>query len=84
MRAAGASDEEIARTLHQARRDLGVKYKDATPEEQREATYARNLTKYGDKLGPSIDWLRARGNSWQDIIDSATRTGGQDLGLGKR
>ncbi|MER8105536.1 DUF6531 domain-containing protein [Kitasatospora sp. NPDC094016] len=84
MRAAGKSDEEIARTLHQARRDLGVKYKDATEEGKREAIYARNLTVYGDKLGPSIDWLRARGKSWQDIIDSAARTGGKDLGLGKR
>ncbi|MFJ7278544.1 hypothetical protein [Kitasatospora sp. NPDC098663] len=61
-----------------------MKYKDATPEERREAICARNLAKYEDKLGPSVDWLRAHDKSWEDIIESATRTGGKDLGLGKR
>ncbi|MFF4219382.1 FG-GAP-like repeat-containing protein [Streptomyces nondiastaticus] len=84
MRAAGASPETIARTLHQARRDLGVKYKDLTPEPLRSEIYQRNLQKYGDKLGPTIDWLRAKGKTWEQIIESATRTGGQDLGLGKK
>ncbi|NJP82968.1 hypothetical protein HCK01_37860 [Streptomyces sp. AA8] len=84
MRAAGASQETIARTLHKARRDLGVKYKDLTPEPLRSEIYQRNLQKYGDKLGPTIDWLRAKGKTWEQIIESATRTGGQDLGLGKK
>ncbi|MFJ6480954.1 MULTISPECIES: FG-GAP-like repeat-containing protein [unclassified Streptomyces] len=84
MRAAGASPEVIARTLHKARRDIGVKYKDLTPEPKRNEIYERNLGKYGDKLGPSIDWLRANGKTWEQIIESATRTGGKDLGLEKR
>ena len=43
--------------------------------------YARNIEKYGDKLGPTVDWLRAKGKSWEQIIESAGRSGGEDLGL---
>lgn len=39
----------------------------------------RNLQRYGDKLGPTIEWLRERGKSWEQIIDSAIRPGGKDL-----
>lgn len=81
LKKSGAQEEEIARTLHRMRRDLGEKYKNLTPVENREVIYARNLTKYGDKLGPTIEWLRAQGLSWEAIAESATRTGGRDLGL---
>lgn len=77
------STEQIARTLHAERRALGVKYKDLTPPEMLEKIYQRNLEKYGDKLGPSIDYLRGKGKTWEQIIDSATRPGGKDLKFGK-
>ena len=81
MRAQGKDNETIARTLHQARRDLGEKYKNLTPEAERERIYARNLREYKDRLGPSIEYLRnVRGKSWEQIIESAKRTSGQDLG----
>lgn len=81
MRLAGSSQEDIARTLHADRRALGVKYKNLTPAPKLEEIYQRNLKKYGDKLGPTVEWLRERGKSWDDIINSASRTGGKDLGL---
>lgn len=81
MRRAGMTDEAIARDLHARRRALGVKYKNLTPPEMLERIYDRNLAKYGDRLGPTVEWLRAAGKSWQQIIESATRTGGKDLGL---
>jgi hypothetical protein len=81
MVTAGATPEEIARALHKARRDLGVKYKNVTPEPLRSQIYQRNLDKYGDQLGPTIDYLRQSGKSWEQIIESALRTGGGDLGL---
>lgn len=81
MRLSGATQEEIARTLHADRRALGVKYKNLTPPAKLEEIYQRNLKKYGDKLGPTVEWLRERGKSWDDIIHSASRTGGRDLGL---
>jgi hypothetical protein len=84
MKAEGKSSEEIARTLHGLRRELGVKYKNVTPKKLLEHIYDRNLKKYGDKLGPSIDYLRNEKNmSWDEIIESATRPGGKDLNFNK-
>jgi len=81
MRSGGSSSEEIARALHGLRRELGVKYKSLTPGDMLQQIYQRNIQKYGDKLGPTIDYLRQQGKSWDDIINSATRTGGKDLGF---
>jgi filamentous hemagglutinin len=81
MRAAGATVEQVARRLHQRRRELGVQYKELTPPAKLEEIHTRNLQKYGDKLGPSIEWLRAKGKSWEQIIESASRSGGNDLGF---
>jgi RHS repeat-associated protein len=79
MRGQGATSEEIARTVHLQRRLLGVKYKDLTPPKLLETIYKRNMERYGDKLGPSVDWLRGKGKSWDDIIESASRPGGKDI-----
>lgn len=81
---AGRSPEEIARALHADRRALGVKYKNLTPPDKLEEIYERNVGKYGDKLGPTIEYLRAQGKSWDQIAASSARTGGADLGLGKK
>jgi hypothetical protein len=81
MRKSGNTEELIARTLHADRRALGVKYKNMTPAAKRTVIYARNMAKYGDRRGPTIAWLRARGKTWNDIIESASRPGGKDLGL---
>jgi hypothetical protein len=77
----GIDKEKIAREISQARREIGEKYKNLTSPAMLEKIYARNLEKYGDKLGPTVDWLRSNGKSWDQIIESATRTGGKDLGL---
>ncbi len=61
LTAQGKSLEEVARILHQKRRDLGVKYKSLSSPEDLARIHARNLEKYGDLLGPSIDFLRAQG-----------------------
>lgn len=57
-----------------------MKYKDLTPPAERQRIYARNIEVYGDPLGPTIDFLRAQGRSWEDIVQSAVRPGGKDLG----
>lgn len=81
LRAAGADTEAIARALHAERRAIGEQFKALTPADKLAEIYQRNLQKYGDKLGPTVDWLRAQGKSWDQIIESATRTGGKDLGF---
>jgi hypothetical protein len=77
---AGADPELIAREAWANRRALGIQYKNITPADELARIQARNLKKYGDPLGPSIEWLRSRGRTWEQIIESATRTGGRDLG----
>lgn len=75
------SSEQIARTLHAERNALKVQYRELTPADMLEKIEQRNLQKYGDKIGPSIEQLRNNGKSWDDIIESATRSGGKDLGF---
>jgi hypothetical protein len=80
MRKAGVPPEQIARNLHAERNTIKVKYRKLTPADILEKIEQRNLQKYGDKLGPSIEQLRESGKSWDYIIESATRSGGKDLG----
>jgi len=82
MRAEGHSAEEIARTLSADRRALGEQYKALTPADELARIHERNINKYGDKLGPTIDWYRNAGRSWEQIIEAASRPGGKDLGEG--
>ena len=79
-RAAGMSVDDTARMLNGLRRDLGRKFKELTPAPERERIRVRNLQKYRDELGPTIEYFRRRGDSWQEILDSACRPGGRDLG----
>jgi hypothetical protein len=81
LRAAGAGSEELAVAMHAERRAIGEEFKALTSTDRLGEIYQRNLIKYGDKLGPSIDWLRGQGKTWGQIIESAGRTGGKDLGF---
>ena len=73
------SKEITAQTMHYLRRRVGVIFKDQTPVLQRGIIYARNLLKYGDRLGPSFNQMRKSGKSLDEIIDSASKPGGRDL-----
>ena len=75
MRGDAASSETIARAVHAERRRLTAAFKELTPEPGRARIHNRTLAAYGDPIGPTIENLRARGRSWDDIIDSATRPG---------
>lgn len=69
-----AALEQTAREMSQARRDLGAKYKDKTPEPLRDYIYDANQTRYGDPLGPTFEFLM---NKYQGdhmkIIEGSTR-----------
>ena len=75
MRSDGASSETIARAVHAERRGLTAAFKALTPEPWRVRIHKRTLAAYGDPVGPAIVNPRARGKSWDNIIDSATRPG---------
>ena len=81
MKEAGQSAETIARTLHGKRRQLGIEYKDLTPPDILKKVFERNMEKYNDAWGPSIQHLRNKGKTWEQIIESACRPGGKDLGF---
>jgi hypothetical protein len=82
MRRSGADAETIARAIHAERRALSTRYKDLTPEPQRTQVHNRTVATYGDPLGPTIEQLRAKGRSWDEIIESASRPG--DFGRVRR
>ncbi len=72
--ASGMSEKEVAKTLNQARRDLGIKYKDMTPQPLRDYIYEINMGRYkGDKLGPTYEYLKSIGKSDIDIINSSSK-----------
>jgi len=75
MRRRGLEAETIARAVHAERLAIARAFKDITPEPLRTRIQARTIAQYGNPAGPSIDFLRAAGKSWDDIIDSASRPG---------
>jgi hypothetical protein len=58
-----------------------VKYQQLSPPDKVNEYEQRNINKYGNPLGPTIEQLRAQGKTWEQIIESATRPGGEDLGF---
>jgi hypothetical protein len=40
---------------------------------------ARNLKKYGDQHGPTVDYLRGQGKTWEQINQGATTPSGADI-----
>ncbi len=75
MRRDGSPPEAIARVMHAPRRQLCQAFKEQTPEPQRTRIFERTRAVYGDPLGPSVEFLRLQGKSWEHIIESASRPG---------
>jgi hypothetical protein len=75
LTASGLSEEAVARILHAERRALAERYKGLTSPARRARLYRRNVERYGDPHGPTVECLRAGGRSWADIIASSSRAG---------
>lgn len=75
MEREGADQEAIARAAHAERLAIAMTFKDLTAEPLRSALIERTVATYGNPAGPSIEFLRERGKSWGDIIESAIRPG---------
>ena len=67
------SERALAEAANNARRQLGVEYKNLTPEPLRDYIYEVNLKRYGDPLGPDVDLLVQRGKTYAQIVESAAR-----------
>lgn len=78
------SKEEVAKILNQRRRDIGVQFKDATPDDLREWIYKFNIKRYTDKLGPTFDYLfkghKAKGLTDEQAFDKIMETSASPLG----
>lgn len=74
QRAHGWKKSDVATDSCQLRRQIGLKYKNMTPEAERMGVYKRNWDKYGDPLGQTPKTMRARGEKWNEITEASTRT----------
>lgn len=72
LRAEGYTEEQIARVMHNKRRELGRRFKEAAPPLFREYIYAATAEKYGDPLGPTFEMLQKK-KTCEQIIESASR-----------
>ena len=70
--AEGFSEDQIARVIHEKRRELGRQYKEAAPPLFREYIYEATEAKYSDPLGPTYEMLREK-KTCKQIIESASR-----------
>ncbi len=75
LRTKGLGEKEIAQAMHQARRELGVKYKKLTPEALTEYIYEINVKRYeGDPLGGSFEFFEHKYmGDYSKIIEGAKR-----------
>ncbi len=72
---AGLGEEAVARWVVAERNALKERYRGLTPAAVLARIVPRTVQSYGSLDGPTADQLRARGKSWAEIIDSATRPG---------
>ena len=72
LKAEGYTEDQIARAMHEKRRELGQQYKEAAPPLFREYIYAATAAKYGDPLGPTYEMPRKK-KTCKQIIESASR-----------
>lgn len=79
LKAQGMIDHDVAKAMHQARRDLGVEYKDATPEPLRDYIYEVNQERYADPLGPKFEDLMDKYNGDYDKVISAAKRPNPDV-----
>lgn len=64
-----------------ARNALKVQYRALSPPDAVLQFEQRNIELYGNPVGPSAAQLNAAGKTWEQIIESAARPGGSDLGF---
>jgi hypothetical protein len=74
MRAAGASEEDIATTLSQMRNEAKVAARTLMSPEEVQTLETYNTGRYGNPVGPTPQQLYLRYGSWQEVIGAAYRT----------
>jgi hypothetical protein len=74
-------DKDFAFEMFKARNVIKEMERTKMSKEDLSRVEARNADKYGNKLSSDFDSLVKKGKSFEQIAESATRVGGEDLGL---
>jgi hypothetical protein len=72
----GVPEQKVAQAVVSARNELKVGARYFTSAENVAQFEARNLVKYGDKIGPIAEQLFDKYGSWAKVIEAASRTAG--------
>jgi RHS repeat-associated protein len=83
MLKSGVNERNVAKTMNNARRAIGEMFKDITPADLRGFIYKFNEKRYGDKLGPTYEFLKKQGKTDAQIIEGSSRPLGDMKDLGK-
>lgn len=73
MREDGLSDEQIAHSVYDERRELAKDFRRSTPPLIREYTSYKSSLKYGDPIGPTYEQLYKKKHSCRKIIEGSWR-----------
>jgi hypothetical protein len=76
MLAAGRSPEAVGRWAVSARNGLKIMAREFSPAAEVAKMEARNLSIYGNKVGPTAEQMLAKYGTWEGVISAATRTAG--------
>ncbi|XP_024525031.1 uncharacterized protein LOC9655625 [Selaginella moellendorffii] len=79
--ALGTVSEATARKLHNIRSSIKRRYTEISPWQWQQIIKNRQHGRYDTSSGPSFQFLRDQGKSFQSIGESACRPGGKDLNM---
>lgn len=73
LRVQGRPEQEIARIMVPRRNQAKALVRTKMKRREVRKLEERNRARYGDPLGPSIEWMYAQhGGNWHDIVESTT------------
>jgi hypothetical protein len=75
LRMEGVAPEVYGPLVSGARREIGMVFKSETPQPFRSLIFFRNTRVYGDKWGPTPEFLFQKYGNWDDVAAAALRVG---------
>lgn len=79
----GKTGEEISDKASQMKKNIEIQYKDFASPESVEEISQRNIIRYGDQFGPTVEWYRSKGFDCEQIIEKSLRCDGSIIKFNK-
>lgn len=77
MRVEGRSEQEIARIMVPRRNQAKALVRTKMKAKDVRRLEERNKARYGDPLGPTVEWMHAKhGGNWHDVVEATTESNG--------